>query len=74
MSDYRMLTGEEIANFKAQGWEEVEIAELELYLWNNTSRGAILQMKDALKELWKPTYELMFDAMTKLLRKIGLIK
>ena len=57
MNGYRMLSDEDIANYKRQGWEEVEIAELELYLLNTTS-GAIIQLNDAFKAFTKPTLEL----------------
>ena len=61
MTGYRMLSDEDIANYKRQGWEEVEIAELELYLLNNTTSGAIIQLNDAFKALGEPLLEGMIQ-------------
>lgn len=70
MTGYRMLSDEDLANFKAQGWEEVEIAELELYLLNNTINGARIQAREAWKEFFDVAFEPVRNKLTQLLRKI----
>lgn len=61
MSDYRMLSSEDIAAMKAKGWEEVDIAERELYLLNNTTRGVFIQARDGRKALFEPLKEEMIQ-------------